>query len=152
MEDFKRRFILGKTDYGDLWITIEYTDDKLSITGVEGPKKNGDCRGSCGQCVDAAREIDEKFADMWKRWHLNDMRAGSPAQEDFLRAHKAEFPGYLTSYYDWAVSLLTKNDLHPDYNHYNYTYGSAWLHEEVPEDILEYFASFPDRDDHPWGD
>lgn len=157
MKDFKRRFILGKTDYGDLWITIKYIDGRLSITGVEGPKKNGDCRGSCGQCVDAAREINKKFANMWERWHLNDLRAGSPAQEEFLRAHKAEFPGYPTFYYDWACEILKANNLHPDFSHHpdgelGYLYGHSWLEEEVPKDILGYFASFLDRDDHPWGD
>ena len=29
---------------------IEYQDGQLSITGVIGPKSNGDPWGSCGQC------------------------------------------------------------------------------------------------------
>lgn len=63
---------------------IEYQDGKLSITGVIGPKSNGNCWGSCGQCVDEIRkgeptkewtpEMLQKFCDIWDEWHLNDMR------------------------------------------------------------------------------
>ncbi len=63
---------------------IEYDGKCLSISGVVGPTPNGNCSGSCGQCVDEIRDgqpeglwTDEmlaKFCDVWKRWHLNDMR------------------------------------------------------------------------------
>lgn len=63
---------------------IEYQDGQLSITGVIGPKSNGNSWGSCGQCVDEIRkgeptkewtpEMLQKFCDIWDEWHLNDMR------------------------------------------------------------------------------
>ena len=63
---------------------IEYEGKRLSISGVIGPTSNGNCRGSCGQCVDEIRggkpeglwtdEMLAKFCDVWDRWHLNDMR------------------------------------------------------------------------------
>ena len=63
---------------------IEYKDGKLSICGVVGPRSNGDCAGSAGQCVEAIREgspvgywtaeMLTKFCDIWDKWHLNDMR------------------------------------------------------------------------------
>ena len=63
---------------------IEYENGRLSICGVVGPKRNGDCKGSAGQCVDEIRagrpgvdwneEMLQKFCDIWDRWHLNDMR------------------------------------------------------------------------------
>lgn len=63
---------------------IELLEGKLSITGVVGPKPNGNCYGSCGQCVDEVRtgtptknwtnEMLQKFCDIWDEWHLNDMR------------------------------------------------------------------------------
>ena len=68
----------------------EHGRDKLSITGVVGPKHNCDARGSCGQCVDSVREATPatgytketltKLADYWDRWHLNNMRAGCEHQ------------------------------------------------------------------------
>jgi hypothetical protein len=63
---------------------IEFENGKLSICGVIGPTRNGNCKGSCGQCQDEIREgkpaegwTDEmirKFCDIWDAWHLNDMR------------------------------------------------------------------------------
>ncbi len=73
------------TYYGDAqaYAKIEYENGRLSICGVVGPKRNGDCKGSAGQCVDEIRagrpgvdwneEMLQKFCDIWDRWHLNDM-------------------------------------------------------------------------------
>lgn len=68
-----------------VYASIEYSDDgRLSICGVVEPLRNGNCRGSCGQCVDEIRSGDpvkgwtdemlKKFCDIWDRWHFNDMR------------------------------------------------------------------------------
>jgi len=63
---------------------IEFKDGRLSISGVIGPKNNGDCLGSCGQCTEEIRkgspsdnwteEMLQKLCDIWDEWHLNDMR------------------------------------------------------------------------------
>ena len=63
---------------------ITYKDGVLSISGVVGPMKNGNCKGSAGQCIDSIRtgepgtgwndEMLQKFCDIWDEWHLNDMR------------------------------------------------------------------------------
>ena len=93
----------------------------------------------CGQCVDTVAAYfpnDEKAQEMlsvWERWHLNDMRAGTPAQTAILRSHKDEFPGYPTSYYDFACHLLEANGLLVDNG---YKYGSAWLREELPTEVV----------------
>lgn len=65
---------------------------RLSISGVVGPRSNGDCYGSCGQIADTIREAIKageftpnsaqgwtvpdvlSFLDLWDRYHLNDMR------------------------------------------------------------------------------
>lgn len=66
------------------FVEIIYKDGKLSMHGVVGPKRNGNCYGSCGQCVDEIRkgnptddwtkEMLDKLCDIWDKWHLNDMR------------------------------------------------------------------------------
>lgn len=70
-----------------LWVTIEFKGGKLSLTGVEGPRGNGDCAGSCGQTgIDESAVPAEGYTaaeltrlrDVWERWHLNDMRPYSP--------------------------------------------------------------------------
>jgi hypothetical protein len=62
---------------------------RLSITGVVGPKVNGNAWGGCGQIDQMLRQDLPKlrmaegwdrakltrFLDIWDKWHLNDMRA-----------------------------------------------------------------------------
>lgn len=72
---------------------IVFKDKKLSITGVVGPLSNGDARGSCGQIYDSIRIAEDKngefnppwdaptlakFIDIWKNYHLNDMKPYTP--------------------------------------------------------------------------
>jgi hypothetical protein len=96
----------GRTADGSLFAKIEFNNGKLSISGVVGPKSNGDARGSCGQVIMSFKEYDKrgylsietafrefapgwsletarKFFDLWDRWHLNDMRAGCEHQRDW---------------------------------------------------------------------
>ncbi len=60
----------------------------LSISGVVHPYSNGDCLGSCGQIYDSLninqfatgwdQETLNKFVDIWRKYHLNDMKAYTP--------------------------------------------------------------------------
>ena len=71
-----------------VYCRIEYKDAKLSITGVVGPRYNGNCAGSCGQIYDSidinnyakswSKSKVAKFIDIWKEWHLNDICAYTP--------------------------------------------------------------------------
>lgn len=146
-----------------LFCVIKINDGKLSISGVEGPKRNGDCHGACGQVVMHPWEITEyaprwdaesvaKFREVWERWHLNDMVAGSPAQMEFLRVNPVAFK-YPENYYDKACESLTAAGLQPDASYVRdgkpYSYGSAWLREELPEDVIAFLASLPDTDATP---
>ncbi len=97
-----------------------------------------------GQCVDAVADLfpgNEKVQRMraiWERWHLNDMCAGSPAQEEYLRAHPVEYK-YPESHYDKACEVLRAVGLHPDNG---YLYGSRWLREELPPEVLAEIESW----------
>lgn len=72
-----------------VFVKVEYRDGQLSMTGVVGPRANGDAWGSCGQIVDTLAREDfqptpgagafwamnaKKLRATWERWHLNDMR------------------------------------------------------------------------------
>lgn len=95
MNDFKITVLPGYLNgYRDgkpvpVHVGVEYKHGRLSISGVVGAKPNGDCWGSCGQCLDSVRDIlseegviskawDEpmiqKLIEVWREWHLNDMR------------------------------------------------------------------------------
>lgn len=94
----------------DVFYKIEIKDGNLSISGVIGPKSNGDAWGGCGQinmdfehrnpADNDKREPNpikadsftfapgwdkEKwfnFLDIWGKWHLNNMRAGCVHQRE----------------------------------------------------------------------
>jgi hypothetical protein len=78
--------------FRDVFCRIKYDGSRLSISGVVGPKRNGDAHGGCGQInmsMDVATvapapgwtsEIIEEFFQVWNRWHLNNMRAGCQHQ------------------------------------------------------------------------
>ena len=148
---------------------IEYAAGKLSISGVEGPAAHGGYIGAWGQIDMHLRGHEEniqsapgwnidalrKFFAVWERWHLNNLTAGSPAQEEFLRTHAAEWKTYkanagsIPSHYTWACEVLAAAGLHPDPGHNGYRYGSAWLREEVPEDVLIWLNGLPSTDVTP---
>src|SRR4030095_5537016 len=116
----KKYVRLGRLpNVGNVFATIEITNGRLSITGVEGPLANGNARGSCGQINDSiAADIDRlefapgwtrdsvaRFLEIWERWHLNDMRAGSPAQTAWLCAKPVSF-SYPRRHYDKACGAV----------------------------------------------
>jgi hypothetical protein len=166
MENFTKVVRLGVYCPGfggrgfSVFCAIEYKDGRLRITGVEGPLASGNARGGCGQIsmhMDSEyldhlvyapgwnREKAERFIAIWNEWHLNDMKAGTPAQEAELKNHT--WPGYSVSHYNWACKVLSEAGLQPDNG---YSYGSAWLKVDVPEDVLEWLLrALPDTDKKP---
>lgn len=161
----------GKETLVNVYCKIKYREGKLSITGVEGPLPSGDALGSCGQIVmglepcafvDFAPGWDEvrvaEFLEIWDKWHLNDMRAGSPAQMRYLEEHPIEVK-YPENHYDKACEVLAAAGLHPDPGYQiprkegeapePYRYGSAWLRVDVLEPVLEWLNALPDTDKQP---
>ena len=225
----------GNLNYRRAYVKVEFTDDgKLSIRGVVGPTQGGNCY--CGvQCYDEilsgrpaegwTKEMIEELCNVWKRWHLNDMRpycehqkaAGWNvlAQEDITLYHYKMTPESLRhkkEAEDAALAALRKGEaftptpeqleyaaLSYSYNTYDelpndgapyyeprkplypgdkgaretkkrgwvrfdecemgilckpcpvcgYKYGSKWLKEEVPEEVLNFLKSLPDSPTKP---
>lgn len=90
----------GKKIMVPAFAEIKYENGKLTISGVIGPKSNGDCLGSCGQCVDEisagtptddwTHEMLEKFCAIWRKWHLNYMNAECEHQRELGYRELAE--------------------------------------------------------------
>ena len=168
MKDFHKQCHIGLGRYS-VWVTIEYIDGKLSICGVETPKTNGDCAGSCGQIADRLNPLEfttffegwdaikvAKLRQIWNQWHLNNLQAGSPNQRTLLEEmEKIDNPSNM-DYYDWACrTLQAAGILHDEefcIDGQPYRYGTKWLRVDVPEDVLEWLKALPDADrPHPWG-
>lgn len=236
MKDFEKIVRPCVVDGRSAFAKISYKDGRLSITGVVGPRSNGDCFGSCGQCVDEIRsgrpvdkwdkEMLKKFCDIWNEWHLNDMRAYCRHQKELgwtghleekvkietwtmtraasdmkkkaenralecLRGGKCFVPTeeervyanmpysvevyndegepYANSPYRGSYELKEKDCLGHLNTEYKmrgwisvdehelgfigkpcpvcgYKYGTSWIREEVPEDVLTWLLGLPDTD------
>lgn len=82
---------------------------------------------------------------IWKRWHLNDLRAGTPRQEAFVRKWE------VNNTYDYkrVCEALTKANLLVDHG---YKYGTSWLKEDVPMGVIKYLFSLPSKEGDSWDD
>ena len=149
-----------------VYCKIEYSEDgRLSITGVEGPLPSGNCLGACGQidmdlkaryfighCA-AGWDVVKiaKLLDVWDRWHLNDMHAGTPEQEQLIRDFRKMEAGKNASYEavkGYLSSVQRLMSVHPQTGQ-PYVYGTGWLFEAVPDDVLEWLMALPDADKAP---
>lgn len=151
--------LIGRTDEGEsvyvearieisnpgVWQTVEHemaTDPTtLAFSGVvirKGGRPGRDADlVSAGQSVDYVRQITTplagwsaedvaKLAENWDKWHLNTMRAGCAHQP-------AESLVYEDDGYGGRRVDLKRTPACPVSG---YRYGSAWLTEAVPADVL----------------
>ncbi len=108
--------ISGSTRDARAFARIEFENGKLSICGVIGPASNGNCRGNAGQCREEIaagtpaegwdKEMLKKFSDIWKRWHLNDLRAACEHQREL--GWEAEAAQEVTVYHYLLTSEASK--------------------------------------------
>ena len=120
MENFVKILNPGTVPHWDagrlpvpVFVKVEYKEGRLSLTGVEGPKANGDAVGGCGQIVETlGREgfqptpgngafwmlNAKKLRAVWERWHLNDMRPECAHQRAAGWLEKAKTTGRYVKY------------------------------------------------------
>ncbi len=91
-----------------------------------------------GQCIDHVREefgnndAVKELCDIWERWHLNGLKAGTVEQAKALEDMPAAV--YPESHNDKALAWLRAKDLETDRG---YKYGSKWLHEPLPVRVVD---------------
>jgi hypothetical protein len=174
VETFKHHILVGRmadkfgNSHPRVFVTVHWDGEELHFTGVEGPKPKGDAWGSCGQIdmhwredpecwIYGGREMPrarvERLMELWDRWHLNHMNAGSPNQEAWLRANpfKVVCP---ESHLTVARKRLAAVGLEPDHDFMDrkgqpYSYGSEWVREEVPHEVLVELLTYPTDDSLP---
>lgn len=138
-------------ELGKLYCKIMITGGNLSITGVEGPEPGGDCLGACGQIIihewsfssyENGWDADtvRYFRKVWSRWHLNNMQAGTPKQQAFLRENG------IYGDYTKAGRALETAGLYVDNG---YRYGTSWLKEELPPHVVQWLSALPEAESEP---
>lgn len=127
-------------------IEIAIKDGRFSMSG-----DIGGCLGQIYDEIEPDNEGQELLLDLWKKYHLNDMKAGTPKQMEYIQSKKedidlwndmlSEFKSLRDikdfSDYEFKKLLLEKVNLLEDIlpNGEKYIYGTGWLTEELPEDI-----------------
>lgn len=107
-----------------------------------------------GQCLDGIwnhyrAEPFKKIYRWWKLYHLNDLHAGTPEQEQYLDEHKAEVKRYIDQrglgfdIYSAQKHVLEQAGLlEVEYEGKPYKYGHDWIYFPIPEEdlraIIEY--------------
>lgn len=165
------RYVLGKCDYNnsgrkncEAAFTWELKSGRFSLCAeIWNPRKTDIYCG--GQCIEEVLKYfpHDKHAQamtrVWRQYHLNDMKAGSPAQEAHLKANAAEWElaqANGVNHYDWALATLEAAGLQPDESflyggiegqeHIKerkpYSYGSAWLTESIPPAVIAEIESW----------
>jgi len=96
-----------------------------------------------GQCLDTLAEFAKSFRQplrtafrkihgLWKEYHLNDMKAGTPEQERCLESAPVKVMDY-----DVACDYLKANGLYEvELDGKPYRYGESWLYEPIPPSVL----------------
>lgn len=74
-----------------------------------------------------------RIIEVWERWHLNGMRAGCEHQRA-AGTHEA-WMGRPDTKYVWGMG-------YPRCQVCGYSYGSAWLFEELPQEIIDEVKSW----------
>lgn len=136
-------------------IRLDESGDKptLSISGEEG-RVGARSFDSFGQIIETADRYFPGIASVWRRWHLNGMRAGckhqraegwdkrpiDPSKPTNTYGH--HFPGQAQP--TWNMLAWVTRAEHPEgllsypCSTCGYEYGSAWLHEDLPEDVIRW--------------
>lgn len=145
----ENKLYLGKVDYNGhgrknckAFITWELTEEGNFSMQAEiwNPRETDIYCG--GQCVEEVAKFRptpkvKRMVAIWKRYHLNDLKAGTPAQEfaidDWQKHNGNKYDYTLACEYLQSIGLFTV----PDPRNYLkcYRYGHAWLKEEIPEAI-----------------
>ena len=101
----------------------------------------GQYRWWWGQCLDFMNDylkwdfVWDKIYYRWKNYHLNDMHAGTPKQENLLEMGR--LAGVDLSSYDKQLNFLREYFVECDEVDWKpYKYGTKWLYRPIPENDL----------------
>ena len=146
----KKTIQFGKVDYMNngkknclIEVELNFDGVRFSASGTIWNHLKTDCY-SAGQNLDTIKKflpnnkLFNKIYNIWKKYHLNDLTAGSPKQVEYLESitkpEDAEF-------YKWECEELEKVNLLHDasylYNGKPYKYGTAWLTTEIPTEVKQ---------------
>lgn len=138
----KKIFNFGKIDFNQTGKKINLAEVEVKFDGTRFSASGSVWNSKQTDIISGGQNLDEMYQhlkdnktflmiySLWKQYHLNDMKPGTPKQMAFLstikRPSNAEF-------YTWECEQLEKvNLLIDDLDGKPYKYGTAWLTSEIP--------------------
>jgi hypothetical protein len=112
-------------------IEIELSNDNVFTASCAGPAIYwGQCLDRAGKELNIKNPVFLKILEYWKKWHLNDMHAGTPKQEKLVKEYTKKHS------YDYTAicEFLNENNLLYDNG---YKYGTAWKKQEITKIDLQ---------------
>ena len=109
------------------WRTLEQVESAYTFS-ASGEISND----SFGQNLDEIYRLNgdnyffRRIYKYWKKYHLNDLRAGTQQQTKILKNCES-------TDYDDRCKFLKEHDLYVDRG---YTYGTMWLTQMIPKDVV----------------
>ena len=103
-----------------------------------------------GQCLDTLMEIYKEqnivipseikmLTELWGKYHLNDMHAGTPEQEEYL--HSIEITGFANNYKQCCEELKKVNLYECEWKGEKSYFGGSWFHWDIPAEDIEKIKS-----------
>lgn len=134
--------------YADIELRNTEKGPELSISATVYNKDQTDIICT-GQCLDTISETNlgqntlfQEIYDLWQKHHLNDMHAGTPAQEKALKdAIENEILSKSASYTEQVAYLksiqMYVDETVKDSKGKGYRYGHGWLYEPIPDEDIK---------------
>lgn len=153
-----RSISFGKIDYYGNGRRINEVEIELTLRESEDERRDVEfsaCGGvwnsrmtdyqMCGQCLDIVssrvcenRKLWTELKEIWKKWHLNDCKAGTPEQYDLLSEHFRE-QGGRTKWEDEVAYLKSVGKYEVEWKGKTVRWGERYVYWEIPGEILERF-------------
>jgi len=155
--DTKQKGVDGKSYENELVLSISDSiwqrDESDSLSGGQGQdtlrEALDDGKLEIGNGISDSQF--EKLLDIWDRWHLNDLNAGTTIQKEIIEEHEDEKKyDKFDKFLDRPVAILEDFDAQPDtetegFGEDGYSYGSQWLFEPLPDDVIEFIEEIQDK-------
>ena len=149
---------IGK-QFAQVFCKIEYTNARLSITGVIGPNRWGNARGGCGQ-IDMEfahrnpKDNDPRYTDLY-RPGTSDMQLNNGWNRrtwyNFLDAWKNHRMNDLHAECEHQHARGETYDTHPGAvcPECGWKLGHGWKMFPVPQDVIDFLSSLPNTERTP---
>jgi hypothetical protein len=167
-ETYTRKLLIGRTKTGgDVELEIRIENGELSICGnvwnrshtdiVSGGQNQDSIGGECDKLF-ISEFLLSRILRVWERWHLNKMRAGCSHQyaagwerkpidpSKPLDSYGKHFEGQKQD--SWNMLVWVRRDEHPEgllafpCPTCGYKYGTAWLKEPLPPELMDEIRSW----------